>query len=199
MPYRKCLHGFGFGTISYPQPLLNVVHNIFINDFYFANKRYSKQSIFWLLFKKNRQICITLEQDDSDRLWTILILLIKSQNVMDFWLVVLFLQGPRLYLRASTSLSISLDWYFLLVGIILSNVCIVYTLALMVIHVLWDLAAAGADQDLVGDFFHYLQIVTRNWLLGTTALLLLLRFLVLFRYRCDQEVPADGPWVKMFQ
>ena len=86
------------------------------------NKRYSKLSIFWLLFKKNRQICITLEQDDSDRLWTILILLIKSQNVMDFWLVVLFLQGPRLYLRASTSLNISLDWYFLLVGIILSNI-----------------------------------------------------------------------------
>ena len=90
--------------------------NIFINDFYFANKRYSKQSIFWLLFKKNRQICITLEQDDSDRLWTILILLIKSQNVMDFWLVVLFLQGPRLFLRASGSLFHLIGTFYLLVS-----------------------------------------------------------------------------------
>ena len=129
MPYRKCLHGFGFGTISYPQPLLNVVHNIFINDFYFANKRYSKQSIFWLLFKKNRQICITLEQDDSDRLWTILILLIKSQNVMNFWLVVLFLQGPRLFLRASSSLFHLIGSFYLLdVGIILSNVILGYAI-----------------------------------------------------------------------
>ena len=103
--------------------------NIFINDFYFANKRYSKQSIFWLLFKKNRQICITLEQDDSDRLWTILILLIKSQNVMDFWLVVLFLQGPRLFLRASSSLFHLIGSFYLLdVGIILSNVILGYAL-----------------------------------------------------------------------